>query len=129
MERTMPTLVTNRARATLPPPRLWRLWRMGLSSFGALVGANPRRVPMARDGGGRRRAEGRRLVAGVLLAVVAVAALVVLSSLAAERRSARQTGPDPLLSRPRATVSEPEVPVSSDLDSDGGIRSSITVTR
>jgi hypothetical protein len=61
--------------------------------------------------------------------VVVVAVLVVLSSLAAERRSARHTGPDPGVSRPGPEVTEPEMPVSSDLDADGGIWSTITVTR
>jgi hypothetical protein len=84
---------------------------------------------MARDGEGRGRTQSGRLLAGVLLAVVTVAVLVVLSSLAAERRSARQTGPEPGVSRPRTEVSDPEVPVSSDLDADGAIWSSITVTR
>src|SRR5262245_7278736 len=129
MEQTMPTLITNRASAALPPPRLWRFRRLVLSSFRALLGAGPRRVLMARDGRGRGRTQGGRLLAGVLLAVVAAAVLVVLSSLAAERRSARHTGPDPQVSRPATEVSEPQVPVSSDLDADGGIWSSITVTR
>src|SRR5262245_65729052 len=129
MEQTMPTLLTNRASATLPTPRLWRLRHVAISSFRVLLRAGPRRVAMAGDSGGRSRTHGGRLLAGVLLAVVVLAVLVALSSLAAERRTARHPGPDPVVSRPAPEVSEPEVPVSSDLDADGGIWSSITVTR